>query len=316
MVSERNYDVIAVGELNPDLIVSGLVNLPRLGKEILATELNLRLGSSTAIAAAQMSKLGLNVAMVTKVGKDYYGEFCQNELSLAGVETRYVIESEDVRTGITISLTYPQDRCLVTYLGSISELRADDLADEILLQGKHIHISSYYLQHSLQSDCVSLLKRAKKMGLSTSLDPGDDPKSTWASGIRDVLKHVDIFFPNSNELQGIMGTDDIEQAVQRLGNDVNIIAAKLGGRGSILFHKGKIEHFAPHKVTVVDTTGAGDSFNAGFMYGWINGYEPTTSMILANACGALSTTHVGGVSGFTSFEDVERFIQSSQTLEV
>lgn len=308
-MEKPKYQVLAVGELNPDLILTGLSELPELGREKLASGFAQRLGSSTAIAAAQMSRLGLDVSMVSKVGNDVYGWFCQEELAKMQVDTSNVLVSDSDQTGVTISLSYPSERMLVTYLGSIASLRSSDVKDCVLAQGKHLHVSAYYLQHSLRADCLDLFTRAKRLGLTISLDTGDDPSGNWDSGIWQVLPLVDIFLPNESELLSIARDKEVESAIGKIGSVCPLVAAKLGSKGSMLFSHGKIQRFSPFPVDVVDTTGAGDSFNAGFIYGFLNGRSLEECMLLANACGALSTTSEGGTSGFNGISEVVSFLE-------
>lgn len=300
--------MLAVGELNPDLIFTNVNGKLALGNELLANDFCQRLGSSTAIFAAQLGSLGFKVALVSRVGKDGLGRFCLRQLETFGVDTGFVIEDEGVATGVTVSVSFPEDRLLITHLGAISRLRRSDVADEILSSAKHLHVSSFYLQDSLRPGCGDLLRRAKGLGLSVSLDSGDDPKGEWDGGIREILDDVDFFFPNKRELLMIGQSEDPAAAARNLMRPTLNIVAKLGAEGCLLANSLTTTTVPGFSVNAVDTTGAGDSFNAGFVAGLTSGLSLRECATLANACGALSTQFVGGASGLGDLRAIEEWI--------
>src|SRR5262249_23026969 len=155
---------------NVDLILSGYSTFPAPGKEVLVDGLVLTLGSSSAICAAGLARLGNRVGFLGKVGHDPWGDFCIAALNQAGVDTAPVIRDAALKTGLTASITSSKDRALVTYLGAISELRRADVPDNALAGYRHIHVSSYYMQSGLQPGLRDLFRAARARGLSTSLD--------------------------------------------------------------------------------------------------------------------------------------------------
>lgn len=301
----KKFDVIAIGELNPDLIVTGLAGLPVPGREIMAEHCSLELGSSTAICASGLAALGLKTAFYGKVGNDFYGTTVTGLLEKNKVDVRNVMIDENVQTGLTIALNVGNDRALVTVAGAIEALGIDEIDINILNDTKHIHVGSFFLQKKLQSGLPGLFAEAKKRGVTTSLDCGWDDSGNWDSGIFEVLKYTDIFIPNETESLHLSRKDNVKEALFALSDIVKIAVIKLGPKGACMKSRDEILTSPAYDTgTPVDTTGAGDSFNAGFIYGYINGYDHEKCLKLANACGSLSVVRKGGASSCPEIDEV------------
>ncbi len=302
--------VLVVGELNVDLIVSGLEAFPALGREILAGGFQVVLGSSSAICAAGLARLGARVDFLGRVGTDDYGAFIVGELERLGVGTARVIRDPVARTGATISLTYPQDRALITYLGCIPHLTVDDVDPSILRRYHHLHVGSYFLQAGLQPGLPALFRRAHQAGLTVSLDVGCDPQGKWGGEeLLALLGEVDIFLPNEEEARSIAGVEETEAALRQLSERARLVVVKCGSSGAISLYEGRVVHSPAFRVNAIDTTGAGDSFNAGFIYACMLQEMPLPEALrFANACGALSTTGLGGTAAQPTLEEVTLFL--------
>lgn len=300
----KSYDILVVGELNADLILRGDVT-PEFGQvEKLLDDATLAVGSSSAIFACGAAQLGLKVAFMGKVGDDEFGRFMLNSMAKRGVNVSAVVVDSAIKTGLTVILSRGADRAMLTYLGgSIGSLRRSDVADSLLQQARHLHMGSYYLQGELCAETPALFQRAHKLGLTTSLDTNYDPTEQWQGGVADVLPHTDIFLPNEIELTRIGGSDEFATALQNLGRFGAKVIAKLGARGAMTIENGNVLTAPALKVDVVDTTGAGDTFDAGFLYGWLNGWEMQQSMRLGCVCGSLSAKVAGGVNGQPTLEE-------------
>ena len=304
--------VLVVGELNVDLIVSGMVALPALGKEILASGFHLVLGSSSAICAAGLARLGLEVDFLGKVGTDTYGDFSTGQLRALGVGTDHVIHDGGVQTGVTVSLAYPDDRALITYMGCISDLRLDDVDVSILPGYRHLHVGSYFLQRGLQPGLAELFRQARRAGLTVSLDVGFDPYEEWGDGnLVAALRLVDVLLPNEVEVCRIGRVDDTGTALRKLANHARLVVVKCGASGAMALRDGQIVHSPAFRVDVKDTTGAGDSFNAGFVHAHVfQGLPLEEAMRFANGCGAISTTGFGGTAAQPTLEEVLAFLEA------
>ncbi len=300
--------ILVVGELNVDLVISGLESLPALGQEILAQEFHLVMGSSSAICAAGLARLGATVDFLGKVGQDDYGKFVTHQLRQLGIGAQWIIRDPTAPTGLTISLTYPQDRAMVTVPGSIDTLDAAEVTPHILARYNHLHVSSYFLQKKLQPGLPALFRRARRAGLTISLDTGWDPEENWDSGVSSVLEEVDIFMPNAGEACAIAGVDDPELALRALSQRAGLVVVKCGAEGAMTLQGDRVLHSPGFQVNAVDTTGAGDSFDAGFIYAYVVCKMPLAAALrFANACGALSTTGYGGTAAQPTLQQVQDF---------
>ena len=302
--------ILVIGELNPDLVLLDARSFPRLGQEVLVEDLVLTLGSASAICAMGLARLGNRVSFAGKVGCDQWGDFCIATLNSATIETSRVKRSPDHKTGLTVAITSGTDRALVTYLGAIASFRAADLDAGIMEGCTHLHISSYFLQDGLRPDCSALFAQAHARGMTTSLDPGFDPTERWESGLRETLREVDVFFPNEVELRGLGGSEDPVECLRNLQNGRTLVVAKMGPAGCQTFHQGKLIKTPAFPITPVDTTGAGDSFNAGFLHVWLRGRSIEEALRFATACGALSTRAMGGTGSQATVEEAEAMINA------
>lgn len=304
--------ILVVGELNADLVFGGLHSLPQPGREVLANDFSLELGSSSAICAAGLAKLGATVSFLGKVGTDEMGAFCLHALQSAGVDVRLVRSDPRLKTGITASFS-AKDRALVTYPGAIAELTASEITVAMLAEFQHLHVSSYYLQSGLQPGLAGLFAQAKEVGLTVSLDLGYDPAERWSPNILGVLRHCDVFFLNEVELAGLSGTEDVAKGLRTIGGNARLTVAKLGPRGCAAWADGQIHESEAIDVDVVDTTGAGDSFNAGFLWVWLQGASLERCLACGSICGGLSTRKLGGCGGQASWPEVERLLHGRAT---
>lgn len=300
----KKIDVFVIGELNVDLILNGIDGFPEVGKEKLASKMDLTLGSSSAIFAANLSTLGAKVAFLGKIGTDNFGDLVMDSLLQKGVSTEFIIRDRNLNTGVTIVLNYDEDRAMITYAGAMEQLTIKDIDIEKMNAAKHVHFSSCFLQPGIKPELGTMFRMAKEAGLSTSFDMQWDPQEKWDLDVNKVLPYVDIFLPNRRELAELTGKGDIREGVKSLGQ-TNIVVIKMGTEGSSCWVGGK-ETVLPAFTNeqVVDAIGAGDSFNAGFIYKYISGAPLESCQRFANLCGAMNTTAAGGTAAFTNYSDL------------
>ena len=303
--------VLVIGELNVDIVVTGLKSVPKLGAEILASDCELTLGSASAIFAVGMAKLGCAVTFVSQVGRDDFGDFCVNALRHAGVATDNVARVDE-KTGVTIALSTARDRALLTYQGAMSTLTADGIDGSLLKRHQHLHLTSYYLQQGLQPSFADLLREAKTHGLTTSFDPNSDPANTGRSGIHRVIPHTGILFVNEREAANLTGKTTARSALKVLAQLVPCAVIKRGRRGAIAIKDNQVFTHSGFKIAAVDTTGAGDSFDAGFVSAYLRKEPVPECLRMGNACGALSARKPGGTAGQPSRRELDDFLQSAE----
>lgn len=302
----KKFDIIALGELNVDLLLNKIGGFPEVGKEIFAKEMTLTLGSSTAIFAANAASLGAKVSFLGMVGNDDFGAFVRTSLEKRGVDTSNLIEVSTAATGLTAILNYDQDRANVTYPGAMSMMGVKDIRPEVIAQAKHVHISSIFLQETLHKDIYEIVKLVKDNGATLSMDMQFDPEEKWDFDYKKILPLVDIFMPNIQELTAVTGKKTMEEAVAEVRPYINVLVVKMGSKGSTVVTK-EGEKFLPAMLNsnVVDAIGAGDSFNSGFITAFVQGKDLEYCQYLGNLTGAINTTAAGGTGAFTSKEAVE-----------
>ena len=306
----KTLDVVVVGELNADLILQDIQSFPEIGKEKLAKDMMLTMGSASAILATNIARLGLKVGFAGKIGRDSLGELVLNTLQSRDVDCSGIKVDEKVKTGITVVMSFPEDYAMLTYMGAMEDFSLADVDFNYLKQAKHMHLSSYYLQPKMRTGCAELFKKAKQMGLTTSLDPGWDPVEAWTEEIFEVLNYVDVFLPNEQEALLISKSNNLEEALLKLNQYASTVVVTRGSKGAVCRSNDKITKVGVFPIEPKDTTGAGDSFNAGFLYQWLQGGDTNKCMIYGSACGAIATTKMGGATASPTISELEEFLSS------
>ena len=305
------FDVTIAGELNLDLILYGLPEQLSPERELLADRMMLTLGSSSAIVAHNLAALGSRVGFQSLIGDDPLGQIALDRLQHSGVDVSHVRRVRgSTTTGLTVILHHHAWRNILTYAGTIAEMSWQHLDIDYLANSRHFHLSSYYLQRGLQPRAAELFERLKSKGLTISLDTNDDPDDRWEGGLREVLRYVDVFLPNEREACKAAGTEDLEAAIQKLSQLVPLLVVKLGPKGA-LAQRGTERITVPSQPVVpVDTVGAGDSFDAGFLHEYVQGADLHNCLKSGNLAGAFSTTRAGGTEAFRDAQHREQFFRS------
>ena len=302
---KKKFDVLVVGELNIDLILDGLDGFPRLGKEILAERMIFTLGSSSAIFASNLSTLGSRVAFCGCIGKDAFGDKILSDLAKKGVDTSLIIRSGTADTGITVAFNFGEERAMITYPGAMNELSAASVTDEMLASASHLHVSSVFLQPALKPGLAGLFRRARQLGLTTSLDPQGDPSEKWDLDLPGLLPEITVFLPNLDELNQLTGNTSFEKSFSAIRNHLNIMVVKQGNEGAILWTgRELLRQPAFLNTEVADAIGAGDSFNAGFIHRFVQDKPEQECLAFGALCGAINTTRNGGTTAFESYDAV------------
>jgi ribokinase len=299
-------DVLVVGDANPDLVLRGDVR-PRFGQaEQLLDAADLVLGGSAAITACGCARLGLRTGLLARVGDDVFGTFTRERLAEAGVELLPLPaarEGADTPTGLSVILSAPDDRAILTLPGTIPTLIPDDIDDVVLSRAGRVHVSSLYLQPTLAAGLEDVFVRARKLGVRTSLDTNWDPSGQWES-VAEILAVTDVFLPNASELRAVTGIEDVDEAAAGLVARGTTVVLKDGARGARAWWPGGSASAPGLAVDVVDTTGAGDSFNAGFLAALSDAQPMETALKWAAAAGSLSTRAAGGTAAQATMQEL------------
>ncbi len=306
------FDLLVLGDANPDLVLRGGDVVPAFGQaEHLVDAALLTLGGSGAILASGAAKLGLRVAMCAVIGDDLFGRFVREQLDERGVDTTALAVDETTPTGITVVLSGDADRAILTAPGTIPGLRGELIDPAFLARARHVHVSSYYLQTALVPALPGIFDRVHDGGATTSVDPNWDPSEVWDGGLLDLLGKTDVFLPNAMEATRLARTSDLEGAAQLLAARAGLVVVKNGARGALAGDGGAIVRVGGVPSATVDTTGAGDSFDAGFLASWLASEPLERALAIANACGALSTRVLGGVDAQSTMDEALAVLEGS-----
>jgi sugar/nucleoside kinase (ribokinase family) len=306
----KTLDIAIAGEINLDLILYGLPEVMPMERELLATDFQVTLGSSSAILAHNLAVLGTQVGFITLVGEDPLGKIALERLAESGTDLSQIRVTRDgTATGVTLVLPHGSPRHILTYPGTMAAMRLGDLDIDYLKSAKHYHQSSLFLLHALEPDLAALFKELKEAGLTISLDTNDDPSGRWGGVLPELLEYVDLLLPNEGEACRMTSKNTLDEALAELAQRVPCIAVKCGSRGSVVCVNGETLTVAGVPVQPVDAIGAGDSFNAGFLFGWLKGWPPDQCAYAGNVTGALSTLGVGGTEAFRDRDLVRSFLQ-------
>lgn len=301
------YDIIAFADTCVDLILRDDDIAPRFGQvEKLVADYELVMGGSCCIFATQAAKLGLQVALLGSVGDDVFGRLILDTLKSAGVDTRHMLVDKKLRTGVTVHMVQGDDRAMLTYPGSSNALTAAEVSAELLSMARHLHYGSLFLQAGLFPHWIDLLKRAKGLGLTVSLDTNWDPSAAWNINIDEALPLVDVLLPNEQEAMRLSDVSSLAEATESLRKKAPVLAVKRGSEGASVWTS---DLEARQTVIAADAggdgIGAGDSFDAGFLAGWLNGLGAQDCLSIACQCGRAVAGQVGGIKGQPTRSDIQ-----------
>jgi sugar/nucleoside kinase (ribokinase family) len=315
----RDLDLLVIGDCNPDVLVLGDDVTPAFGQqEKLVDAVSLEIGGSAAITAVAAARLGLKVALAAAVGADPAGTFMLDQLAREGVDVSAVVVRDDAPTGMTVALSKGGDRAILTALGAIASLTADDIQPSLLARARHVHVSSYFLlADSLGPGLAATLSAARSAGATTSLDTNWDPSGRWRDErLSAAIAQADVLLPNEAEALALSGAATAGAAAATLAGGGSAaggsaagglaagglagggpkVAVKLGSRGVLCADGPVLAQVSIPPATPVDATGAGDCFNAGLIAGLLQGLALTDAAALGCATGALSTRAPGGTA--------------------
>jgi sugar/nucleoside kinase (ribokinase family) len=303
------FDVSVIGELNLDVILYGLPPNLVPEREHLAQSLSITLGSSSAIFAHNLALLGNKVGFNSCIGDDPFGGVCVERLAAAGVNVTGVRTLGGQTTGLTVILPHTQDRYILTYPGTMYSMLAKDLNLEHVFNSKHLHIASYFLLKGISPDLEELFRQTKRLGLTISLDTNDDPADLWSPELQALFPYLDVLLLNERELCKIAQNTNLHQAIETIAKRVPLLVVKRGSQDVLARTGSNTFSAAPPAVGIIDSVGAGDSFDAGFIHAFIRGQNTEACLRFGNLAAALSVTRPGGTEAFRDHAYRKSFLQ-------
>ncbi|MDT0156077.1 PfkB family carbohydrate kinase [Microbacterium sp. ARD32] len=299
--------ILVAGDANLDLVLRGDVR-PRFGQaEQLLDGADLVLGSSAGICAAGLARLGVDTALVARVGDDLFGARTRELLTASGVDCS-AVSTVDAPTGISVILSAPEDRSILTLAGAISGLTGEEVL-RAATNATHVHFASSFLVPALTAQLPEVMAELRRRGVTTSLDTNWDPDERW-HGIAECLPLTDVLLPNAAEAIALARAQgetasDAETAARALAARGPLVVVKDGAAGGLAVADGEVLRAPGLDVQVTDTTGAGDSFDAGFLAAWTAGMAMIECLHRAAAAGSLSTRGAGGTGGQATDAEID-----------
>jgi sugar/nucleoside kinase (ribokinase family) len=305
----RDFDIIVVGDCNPDIVMRGDDVRPEFGQhEKLVPDAALVIGGSGSITSCACARLGLRTRFIGATGDDMFGRFMLGQLREWGVDTTFCPVLGGTGTGFSVILSNGVDRAILTHTGTIDSLRLDGVPRQELTLARHVHISSYFLQPRLAPQLPDVVGYLRAAGVSISVDPNWDPAGRWDNGLVSLLSSVDVFLPNAAEALAITGAEDVPSAAMQLARHGNLVVVKDGENGCIAADHCSISSQPGFPVPCLDTTGAGDAFDAGFLRGWLAGLPLMECLAYGCAAGALSTRSIGATGALPTIDELRATI--------
>lgn len=303
-------EVVCLGILVADVVARPVKRWPEEGKLVLVDQMELHTGGCAVNAGIGLARLGIDTAVMGKVGKDAFGDFMIASLQRDGVGTDGVRRQDGVHTSATmVCVSDSGERSFIHYLGANAELTETDVDYDILRQARLLHIGAAYLIPKLDGKpLANVLRRAREMGVLTSVDTAWNSQGDWLERLEPVLPYTDYCVPSLEEARMITGEREPDQIARALlAAGVKTVGIKMGDQGCYVRSASEEHLLPPFQVDAVDANGAGDSWVAGFLAGVVRGRGLKDSARLANAVGAMSVTAVGATNGVRSLAETEAF---------
>jgi sugar/nucleoside kinase (ribokinase family) len=292
------YDLFVVGRPSVDVMFAGLEQWPRLGNDVDADALGVCAGTSFNTPAAA-NRIGLRVAYVAEIGNDVWSRMIHDEFEAEGLSTEFLVAEDRPLPAVSVSLNMEGDRGFVSHWGGGQDVddRIDERAFALLATVDARHL------HAQVDDTPALEAAARANGMTVSVDAFDG--ESWASprAMDELLRDADVLLANEAEACAMAGTRDPDGALELLARHCDCVVIRRGSEGALGIAGGDVRAVPADPVEVVDTTGAGDCFNAGFLAGWLSGLPIEQSLTLGVICGSGAVTDFGGYRGCPRAEE-------------
>ncbi len=292
-----DYEVVTVGDTYFDVIFTGLEDDPTLGREVFSQNLS-ACGGGIFNTAAALSRLSVKVALCTEVGSDPFSQFLLEAYKKEGIDSGLFVKHRGDYKFVTVAFSRSNDRGFLSYAEGGGKRRSSTRFHPDLLArakgAKLLHLPG--VENGVGA--MQLAKEAKRGGMTVALDCQETPRTFDDPKLRALLACCDYFMPNEPEALRVSGAADEDEALDKILEFVPNAVIKLGARGAVAKSRGKAKIYAAAMSLgrTIDTTGAGDCFNAGFIYGLLRDYSLENSLIFGNICGGLSVTAIGGAT--------------------
>ena len=306
--------VVALGAHVLDILARPVTHIPEGQGAALLDEVRFAPAGSAAGTAVGLAKLGLAVASAGAVGDDTSGDLLVRMLAGYGVDTSYIVRKQGAATSTSILPIRPNgDRPALHLPGANLAYAVDDVPWPLIDRAVHLHMGGNDVMRGLGRDgAMTILKRAHDRGATTTMDMLGEGSPKMLSILAPALPFVDWFMPNADQARGLTGAKTAADAARHLlDNGAHGVVLTMGGDGSLLVTAREKLHLAAHDIKVVDTSGCGDAYCAGFIRGLLLGWTPAECMKLGNAAAALVAQGLGSDVGVVNLDETVRFINEA-----
>ncbi|WP_166830892.1 carbohydrate kinase family protein [Thalassoroseus pseudoceratinae] len=314
-MSEPSWDCLCAGIVVADHVCAPIARMPHSGELVLTKRMELTVGGCAANVSVDLAKLGRRVAMSGFVGEDAFGSFVRQTMQSAGVNCDQLLTSTTRETSGTLVVNCEgEDRRFIHSIGSNAEFTGRDLTPERIASARVLYLGGYLLCEELAADHVAAAFRtARELGVTTILDVVVPAAGDYWSRVAAVLPFTDVFLPNTDEAKLITGlTDPTEQAQKFRDAGAKTVAITCGDTGAVLQSAAGNWRSGRFDVAVVDGTGSGDAFAAGFIHGLLADADPETCLQWGSALGASCVQAVGATTGVFSDGELRQFCAANQ----
>ncbi len=310
-----DLDLVSLGLACADVMVRPVESFPERGKLALVPHLEIHLGGLAGVTAGVFSALGGRAAFTGALGRDGFGDYVYGALAELGVRVDQVVRSDEHGTPATVVLIGEDgERTFLHHSGCSQSFREQDVDLSLLQHARHLHWGGPAVTPGLDGEPIGrILKHAKDLGLTTSVDTCYDGLGKWLPRIEHALPHLDIVMSSIEEARMYTGQQEVEEIAdfyRSYGPETALI--KLGEQGLYVKNRDESYRVPAHRVEVKDTTGAGDAACGGFLYGFLQGWDLLRCARLANAVGALTVQAMGGAGGARSLDETLAFMESAE----
>lgn len=303
-----NPDITVLGTIVFDIFIPYIKKFPRPGQAINITSFPIFTGGCGANAAITLAKLGINVSLIGSVGNDLFGKYILDYLNAFKIDTSLVHFSDKEPTSSSILfINQKNERSYFHSPGASRDIQVTSKEFKKIFSSKIFHVGGVNLLPSIDGEpLLKILKRVKSKNIVTSIDLAWDTKNRWMKNLKNSLPFTDILMGNQDEIKALTKEKKLEKSLEKLHDlGVKIIAVKLGENGSVVSKDFYLEKVPPFKVKSKDSTGAGDSFVGGFLYGILKGKNLYESALIGNYLGAIASTEIGSTRALNEFNDTE-----------
>jgi sugar/nucleoside kinase (ribokinase family) len=300
-----HFDILVPGDYFCDVIFTGLPTFPALGTEIYTSGLHIVPGG-TLNTIIGLRRLSVNVGWISAVGNDFFSHYVMHLIETEHIDTSLVLQKEESLQRVTVSLSYPEDRAFISHVEP-----APDMVDMVIDALEKVNCTHFHFPGlTIDERIPDLIAACHARNITVSMDCQHQEYTLDHPLVGKILSAIDLFMPNCCESRRLTDAETSDDALIILGKIVPYVVMKSGARGAFAFRDGKIYHEPPISLpSIVDTTGAGDVFNAGFLAAYLQKLDTTTCLQWGNYCGGMSTQGPGGTGTAPTRAQVEAWME-------